>query len=1093
MTHSYFPTLSRFFFLISFTFVSANTSAAETRLLRQPSISDEHIAFVYAGDIWISSHTGSNVKRLTSTPAIERDPHFSPDGQTIAFSSNRTGNYAVYTLPIAGGQANRLTWHASNALPRGWTPDGERVLFASGRDTAPVSVNRLWTIAVAGGPASLLNKQWANDGAYSDNGKQLIIDRMDRWDVEWRNYKGGQNTPLVILDLENNKETQLPHKDSTDIEPVWANDTVYFISDRDWIANVWAYNVKRKKLSQVTFFKENDVKQLSTNGKLLAFEQNGYLHTLDLQTNETTQLSVSINSDFPWAETKWEDVSASARAPSISPTGKRAVFQARGEIFTVPVENGNTRNLSNSSGAADRKPIWSPNGDTIAWFSDQGGKGYQVIIQSQDGLGEVKTLSLGESKMVWEPVFSPDGKYIAFVDDDVRMKVLNIESGKLQTFDIGGTNLERGDNNLNWSPDSQWIAYTKTASNSFRQVWVWSLENNETKPLTNRFADSHSPAWDANGKNLYLLASTDIGLQSNWASTSTMGADSEYAAYVINLNADDVSPFAPKSDEEPAKEDEKDAKPGDEKDKDADAAEEEIDELKVTINFSNIQRRIMPLSMPPANYVFTLNGPSGSFFVAERSPKGRTVSIHKYNLEKAESSPFTSGVRSATVSSDLNHMLINSGDQWSVVGTGGDEADKGKPLNLDMKMELDRKQEWQQIFSEAWRYQRDYFYDPNMHGRDWNKVLTRYKPLVEFVKHRTDLRYLLDMVNGELSVGHSFVFGGDYPETADSSAGLLGADLVSDKNAWKIERIFTSESWNPGLNGPLDQPGLKVKQGDYIVGINGKEINADDNIYRYLDGTAGKQTILHINSKPNFADSHQVIVEPTRSESSLRQRTWVEDNRRLVDKLSNGKLAYIWVPNTANAGFTSFTRYFFAQQEKLGAVVDVRFNGGGLLDDYMVDLMSRDLRAGLTNEVPNGESIQLPGGIKGPKVLLVNELAGSGGDFLPWVFRQQGIGPLIGKRTWGGLVKSSVHYPLVDGGALTAPDNAVFDPIKNEWIAENIGVAPDIDVYQDAKSLNTGGDPQLERGVKELLKMLKKRKSVDMTPPKFPTPATNED
>ncbi|MCK5135024.1 MAG: PDZ domain-containing protein [Bacteroidales bacterium] len=397
-------------------------------------------------------------------------------------------------------------------------------------------------------------------------------------------------------------------------------------------------------------------------------------------------------------------------------------------------------------------------------------------------------------------------------------------------------------------------------------------------------------------------------------------------------------------------------------------------------------------------------------------------------------------------------------------------------------------EEWQQMFEEAWRYERDYFYDPDLHGRDWDVVYDRYAPLVPYIKHRTDLTYILDQVNGELSVGHSFVFGGDFPEVEKSLAGLLGADMVADNEHWKIQRIYTTESWNPELSSPLDRPGVKIQEGYYLVGVNGKELTDTDNPFQFLDGTSGRQTTLHINKKPEFEGAWKEIVKPIRSENALRQRAWVEDNRRLVDSLSDGRLAYVWVPNTGTPGLVSFNRYYFAQQDKEGAVIDERFNGGGLLDDYMVDLMTRSLRAGITNEVPNGKAMKLPAGILGPKVLLINELSGSGGDFFPWVFRQQKIGPLIGTTTWGGLVKSSVHYSLVDGGALTAPDNAVFDPANNRWIAENIGVAPDIEVRQDAISLSRGIDPQLERAVKEALILLKEQGELEVTPPPFPTP-----
>jgi len=1085
-------------------FILPKPFAQETRLLRQPSISDSQIAFVYAGDIWITDLMGQNSKRLTSTPAIESHPHFSPDGKRIAFSSNRSGTESVYVMPSSGGQANRLSWHAAGGSARGWSPDGQKVLFASGRDTAPKPINRLWTISADGGPAELVLNQWAYNGAYSADGKQMVIDRMSRWDGEWRNYRGGQNTPLVVVDLASLKETMIDSDSTIDIEPVWVNDTVYFLSDRDWVSNIWSYSVKRKKLKQITEFKNADIKQLGSNGKQLVFEQNGDLFTFDLASEQLQKLSISVTGDFPWAETKWQDVGDKASSASLSPTGKRAVMTSRGEIFTVPVEYGSVRNLTQSSDAADRAPVWSPKGDQIAWFSDKGEQGYQLMLQSQDGLSELQTIAIGESKMAWEPTWSPDAKYIAFVDDDVRIRLLELSTKSIITIDTGGTNLERGRNDLVWSPDSNALAYVKTADNGFQQIKIYSVDTQETHFLTNKFANSLSPAWDQNSKYMYFLASTDYGLNSGWANTSAMGADSQYAPYIVSLLADETSPFAPRSDEENSQED---ATQADDPKKDdagtaskSDDVEDKAQEKdakdsvkkpveKIKIDFNNIERRILPLPMPAGNYAFTLTAPEGTVFFAKREEKDRNVELLKFDLKSRKAEPFIQGIQSASISADNKKLLIKQGPKWFVVDTDKPTSKLEKPLDTKLMMSLDRQQEWRQMFVEAWRYQRDYFYDKNMHGRDWNEVFSRYEPLVKYIKHRADLTYLLDMVNGELSVGHSFVFGGDYPETEKARAGLLGADLLVKAGRWQLNRIFTAESWNPKLKGPLDQPGLKVAQGQYLVGVNGKELTSADNPYKFLDGTQDQQTVLHINDKPNFNDAWQITVKPTGNERALRQRAWVEDNRRLVDTLSNGKLAYVWVPNTSTPGFVSFNRYFFAQQDKLGAVIDERFNGGGLLDDYMVDLMNRKLRAALTNEVPNGKPLLLPAGIKGPKVLLINELAGSGGDYFPWAFRQQKVGKLIGARTWGGLVKSSVHYALVDGGALTAPDNAVFDPLNNQWVGENIGIAPDIEVYQDAQSLAKGDDPQLLRGVKELMKQLQQIKTQQVTAPKYSTPA----
>ncbi|MBN4075720.1 PD40 domain-containing protein, partial [Gammaproteobacteria bacterium AH-315-E17] len=1035
--------------------ISLSANAQGTRLLRQPTISDTHIAFVYGGDIWVTELGKTQAVRITSTAAVESDPHFSPDGQTIAFTSNRSGTASVYTVSVNGGAVNRLTWHPSPVITRGWTPDGERVLYASSRGATPIEFNRLWTVAVDGGGPSLLSEQWGYNGAFSPAGNQIIIDRMTRRDVEWRSYRGGQNTPLVILDLDNESEIQLPNESSVDIEPIWIGDNIYFLSDRDWTSNIWSYSPGSNSLRQITEFSDSDIKQLAGNDQLLTFEHDGYLYTLDPDSNETIQLEINVIGDFPWAETKWEDVSENAESASLSPTGKRAIMAARGEVFTVPVENGDTRNITQTSGAADRAPLWSPLGDKIAWFSDNNGESYRLIISSQDGMSSVAAFSIGESTMAWEPTWSPDGQLIAFVDDDVRIRVIDIGSGEITTVDVGGTNIERGSNGLAWSPDSNWLAYSKTGRNGFRRITVWSRENNEVNPLTNAFADSFSPSWDRNGEHLYFLASTDVALGSSWASTSAIASRPEYAAYIINLSEASNSPFEPLSDEEVNAENSSEES---DSSKEGDSAEDPAT-VSVTIDIENIERRTLALPLPARNYRMTVSGPSGSVFIGEKPPNNQEMVLQKFTLEGREARPFIDGVSSVSVSADGNSLLVNKANAWQIIDAGsergyiGENANGATNIEVNLTMRLDREAEWKQMFDEAWRYERDYFYDPNMHGRDWDDVYRRYAPLVPFIKHRSALSYILDQVNGEMSVGHSFVRGGDYPEVEESTTGLLGVDLIIERNRWKIERIYTSESWNPELTGPLDQPGLNIQEGYYLVGINGRELSANENPYVLLEGTADQQTVLHVNDSPNFENAWQETVVPIRNENSLRQRTWVEDNRRMVDELSDGKLGYIWVPNTTVPGLVSFNRYFFAQQDKAGAVIDERYNGGGQLDDYMVDLMTRSLRVSITNEVPNGSPMRIPAGILGPKVLMVNEMSMSGGDFFAWVFRQQQAGPLLGQRTWGGLVKSSVHYSLVDGGILTAPDNAIFDPIANQWVAENEGITPDIEVYQDAISL----------------------------------------
>ncbi|MEP7144215.1 MAG: PDZ domain-containing protein, partial [Ferruginibacter sp.] len=1041
--------------VISFFFLFLSISqvfSQGTRLLRQPDLSATQIVFEYGGDIWVTPITGGDARRITSTAAVEANPHFSPDGEWITFSSNRSGISQVYIVSARGGAPSRLTWYPAASFPRGWTPDGKQVLYASGRESAPTSYARLWTVSAKGGPSTLLPAPWAFDGNYAPDGNKLIIDRVSRWDVEWRHYRGGQNTPLQILDLKTLAELSIPTEGSMDIHPHWMNNEIYFLSDRDFIMNIWAYNPATSAVRQVTTLKTGDIKWLGGNEKELVYEHNGYLHLLDPATGQSKQIDITVTGDFPWAEAKSENVTNDVTNASLSPSGKRILLEARGEIFTVPVENGDPRNLTRSSGAADRRPVWSPDGKEIAWFSDKDGQSYALYITDQEGIKEPRKISIGESKLAWDPTWSPNGKFIAFTDNAVRIKVIELSTGNIITADIGGTNLDRGNTGLTWSPDSKWLAYTKSAPNNFRSIMVWSADSKKTTALSDPMADAISPAWDLNGRYLYFLASTNVALGSGWANTSSQQAKPTFGAYLTILRKDDPNPFPLKTDEEP----DTTSKP---------ATKDTTIYKGVKIDWEHLDRRIIAMPIPVEDYDGMLTGPKGSVLILS----GSTLS--KYTVADKKLEEMVKGGSNYAVSANGEKLLLKSGPGWRVVSTAKPPAPTEGAVAMTLRMELNRLEEWKQIFDEAWKYQRDYFYDRNMHGRNWQEVWTQYAPLAPFIRHRTDLTYLLDELGGEVSVGHSFVFGGDFPDLDTSRVGVLGADLISSEGRWKIKRIYTTESWNPGLVAPLAQPNLKVQEGDYILAVNGRSLTVQDDPYELLNGVAKLQTILLINNKPATEGAWTIRVQPIENESGLRQLAWVEDNRRKVDELSKGKLGYVWVPNTGGSGFNNFNRYYFAQQDKQGAVIDERFNGGGLLDDYMVDLMVRRLRAAITNEVPDGKPMRLPAGILGPKVLLINEMAGSGGDFFPWIFRQQKVGPLIGTRTWGGLVKSSVHYPFVDGGAMTAPDNGIFDPVQNKWVAENMGIAPDIEQKISALAVSKGKDMQLEKAVEETLKL----------------------
>jgi tricorn protease len=1078
-----------FIFLVMPAFVAAqertDTDTNETRLLRQPTVSAGHIAFAYGGDLWIADRNGGDARRLTSTPAIESDPHLSPDGQWLAFSSNRSGVWDVYVMPVEGGNPQRLTWYPANSFARGWTPDGSRVMYASSRETAPGSYftyDRLWTVSREGGPSELLPAPFGHRGWFSPDGNRLIVDRVSRVDVEWRGYRGGQNTPLVVLDLNSLDETRLPNERTTDIHPVWMEDRIFFLSDRDWVSNVWSYDISTGELTQVTHFTDVDVKTLAGGDGTLVFEHDGWIHTLDPGTGESRRVEITVRGDFPWAMPRWVDVEGSISNASLSATGQRVLVEARGEIFTVPAEHGNVRNLTRSPGAADRSPVWSPDGWKVAWFSDDG-SGYRLMIAEQDGLGEPRPIPIGESKMAWAPSWSPDGERIAFVDDRMRLQVIHLESEEITTVDVDGGLDGRTAMTPSWSPDSHWLAYAKAFPNHFRRIVVWSVESGEARAVTDAMAHAVWPAWDRDGRHLWFLASTDLGLSSGWANTSSINAQPTYGAYVMVLRAGDPSPFILRSDEEPLATTAVD---------DRDGPNPSISNPEATpevrIDFEGIEHRIVTLPMPVRNYTGAVAGPKGSVFIGEQVPHQPGLTLHKFSLEDREANVFTQGATQISVSGDGSKILFQSGDEWRVVDTARPPDGSGGRISMELQAWIDPAVEWRQIFEESWRYQRDFFYDPNTHGADWDAVWDRYEPLVGHVRHRADLNYIIDKVTGELSVGHSMVSDGDMPETESSRMGVLGADLAADQGRWRITRIYTHEAWNPELSAPLDRPGIRAEEGFFLLAVNGREITAADDPYRFLDGTRGRQTTIHLNDAPTMDGVWVETVVPIENENSLRQRAWVEDNRRRVDELSGGRLAYVWVPNTGRPGVVSFDRYFFSQQDRYGVVIDTRFNEGGLLDDYMVDLMSRQLRAAITNEAEDGQPMRLPAGILGPKVLLINERSISGGDYLAWVFRSLGIGSLIGTRTWGGLVAACVPYTMVDGGWVTSPCAAVFEP-GVDWIAENVGISPDIEVWMDARTVAEGQDPQLERGVEEALRLLEAEGVPSITLPPYSTPA----
>jgi tricorn protease len=1031
--------------------------AAQTRLLREPTVSRTQIAFSYANDIWVVARSGGDATRVTTFPGTEAHPQFSPDGAHIAFTAEYDGNTDVYIVSAQGGEPTRLTWHPGDDLVRGWTSDGRSVIFASDRTGAPVPYERLWTMSVDGGQAQPMAMPRAFAGSPAPTGAQFAYQQLPPPNTQWRNYRGGQTQPIRLIDLDDYDEVTVPWDNSNDLDPVWVGTTLYFLSDRDWAQNVYAYDTNAQRLRQITTFSEYDVKSLDAGGGAVVFEQAGRIHLYDPAADQTTPVNIRVRGDFPWLRPHWEDVGQMAGNAALSPTGVRAVFEARGDILTVPTDKGDYRNLTETPGVADRAPAWSADGKWISWFSDAGGE-YQLMIASQDGLAPARSIPLPNPTFYYTPRWSPDSKHIVFTDADLNLSYATVETGRVTRIDTDQFAHPVRTVDPVWSPDSKWIAYAKRMDNQFHAIMAYSLETGRAHQLTDGLSDAISPAWDAGGKYLYFLASTNYALNSGWLDMSNFERPIRRGVYFAVLDAEEPSPLLPQSDEEET----------------SDQAEvADSTDTAVRLDLENIGQRILALDVPERDYQRIVPGPEGVVFYTEAIPNQQGATVHRYSLEEREGKEFLKGVQNVTTSSDGKKLLYRAGTQWGVVETDtGTKSVGDGSLDMNLSMRVDPRAEWDQMFREAWRFQRDYLYVENTHGADWEAVWARYEPWVEDVAHRSDFTYLLQNLAGELSIGHSFTFGGDTPDVESVPVGLLGADFDVENGRYRIARIYSGENWNPDLRAPLSAPGIAVSVGDYVLAVNGDEVMGTDNIYRHLEGTANRQTVLTVNARPTMDGARHVTVVPVPSETQLRMRAWVEDNRRKVDEMSDGRLAYVWLPNTSVAGYTFFNRYYFAQQHKQGAIVDERFNGGGSAADYMVDIMGRRLTGFFNNAVEDRQPFTNPGaGIWGPKVMIVNEAAGSGGDLLPYMFRELQIGPLVGTRTWGGLVGIWDVPPLIDGGLITAPRGGFYN-LSGEWDVENVGVAPDIEVEQTAKDVIAGHDPQLERAVQEGLRLL---------------------
>ncbi|HLB09977.1 MAG TPA: PDZ domain-containing protein [Gemmatimonadaceae bacterium] len=1076
--------------------VVTTASAQGTRFLRRPAVSRELVAFEYGGDLWVVPRTGGEARRLTSTPSEESDPYFSPDGSQIAFSATISGNTDVFVVPVAGGEPKRLTYHPGADFVRGWTPDGKRVVFASSRGTLPTpganSYLRLWTVGIEGGMPVEIPIPRAFTGTYSPDGKRIAYQALGtamfavNWaesqSSQWRRYRGGRTQPIRVEDVASYAEEKLPWSNTNDTDPMWVGNTVYYLSDRDSTVNLFAHNLESKQLTQLTHHRDYDIMSASAGPDAIAYEQAGYIHLVDLKTGESRQLNISVHGDFPWSRPQMKKVAALITEATLSPTGVRAAFEARGDIFTVAATDGSYRNITQSSGAHDREPAWSPDGNQIAWLSDPTGE-YQLMIGDQTGASKPRAITLPSLAYFSKPVWSPNAKHILLKDTEANLWVVDVSTGKFtkldtDTYDDPGRGFEPA-----WSPDSRWVAYSKSLDSHLRSIFLYSFATGKTYQLTDAMADATAPAFDASGKYLYFLASTNFALNTGWLDMSAFERPIRRSIYLTVLSATEPSPLLPNLSDEPGKAAEAtDSTGGKARHAGGEAAKPatkpRLDTASATrVDIAGIQQRTIPLATAEGDYANLIAGSAGTFFFTEApSPSGsgdQSRRLWQYRLADRKARTFLEGISSYTLSSDTKKLMYSTpASRYAIVPTEEPaKAGDGAFDVSEMETLVDPRAEWSEIFRETWRTQREFFYDAKMHGNDWKAIYDKYSVFVPYIQHRADLAYLIASVGGELTVGHSYLEGeGDVPDTSHTSVGLLGADLVVDNGLYRIQRVYTGGSWNPHMHAPLVEPGLKVAEGDYILDVNGVPLAPPANVYSRFEGTAGKLTTIRVNSAPSAKGSWVITVRPVADDEPLRTQAWIDDNRKLVDKLSGGRLAYVWLPNTAGAGYTAFNRYYFAQQNKQGVIIDERYNQGGAVADYIVDQLNRPLAGYFAERA--GQTITMPmGTIVGPKVMIINESAGSGGDALPYYFRQYKLGPLVGTRTWGGLVGTlGVPLPL-DNGGITAPDLAFYD-LSGKWSIENEGVAPDIEVENTTADVIHGRDAQLERAVAEALKML---------------------
>lgn len=1060
--------------------VAAQTPA---RLLRYPDVSQTQITFSYGGDIWIVSKEGGLATRLSSPAGNEVFPKFSPDGNTIAFSGNYDGNVDIYTMPAGGGLPNRVTHHGMSDYLQDWYPNGQDLLYTTSMHSEKQRFSQFYKISNEGGLPIKLPIAFGEFGSLSPDGKRIAFTDKSRVFRTWKRYEGGMAADIWMFNLETLESENISEHVANDELPMWHGDRIYFLSDRgtEQRYNIWYFDISTKEIIQVTAFDRFDVHFPSIGPQEIVYEAGGNMYLLDLKSHESRVVEIQVTSDLISIKPRKETVQEYVRYADIAPDGNRVVVEARGELFSLPAKKGTIQNLTRASGSAERYPAWSPDGRYVAYWSDASGE-YELTLKELKTGGETrKVTNLGPGYR-YQIYWSPNSKHVGFVDQSMKIQICNIESGKVTEIDQEIALFEGGLRGfaMDWSSDSRYIAYHKTLENSNAAIFIHDVELNQTHQVTSGFYSDHFPVFDPDGKYLYISTNRSFSpvysdFDGNWSYPNATGLAA------ISLRDDVLSPLAPSNDTVAV--DREDDSEEDENGEKEDTEESDEEDENLVIDFDGFERRLVMLPPKPGN-IGRLAAVSGKIIFARYSNQGepdRSSSVSYYDFEEEEEKVIVSDASFYKLSGDRKKLLVRKSNQMAVVDIAADQKLEDPIALGDMEMTIVPMEEWNQIFNDAWRFERDFFYDKSMHGVDWDGLGEQYRELLPYCMNRSDVNFVIGELIGELNASHAYRGGGDQEEAESKNVGYLGVDWTKGNGHFRIERIIRGADWNDEVRSPLDLPGVDAAEGDYVLAVNGVPMNEYKDPWDALEGLAGKTVELTLGDRPDFENTRTVIVEPLSSETRLRHLAWIEKNRKEVEDKSGGKIGYIYVPSTGIDGQNELVRQFYAQWNKEGLIVDERFNNGGQIPDRFIELLNRKPLAYWS--VRDGKNWQSPRVAHfGSMAMLINGWSGSGGDAFPDYFRKAGLGPLIGARTWGGLIGISGSPTLVDGGTVTVPTFRMYHP-DGTWFREGHGVDPDIEVKEDHTQLAKGIDTQLQAAIEQVLKQIEEKGPIHPKPP----------